>query len=220
MMKERTSQGMRESAAWSIALLAALAAGCASRTIEVEIPPRVDLRSGTIGLVAFTGTPAGKHGETTTQRFMAAIQSAQPGVRIVELGDANLLLRTVGRERIDPETITLIGRRYQVDHVMTGNYEFSDAKPSVRAERDAVRASAWVHLSLSARLLDARDGATVWSNSRNGDWPVARLRVEAGQPISVGVSNPEDRYGEFMRQLVHAITEDFRPRYERRRVAR
>lgn len=220
MMKERTLRFMLDSGAGSIALVAALAAGCASRTIEVEIPPKMDLRSGTIGLVAFSGMPAGKLGETTTQRFMAAIQSAQPRVRFIELGDANALLRTVGRERIDPETIRLIGQRYKVDNVFTGNYEISDAKPNVRVDQDTLRASAWVHLSLAARLLDTSDGATVWSNSRNGDWPVARLRVEAGRAVSVGVSDPADRYGEFMRQLVHAVTEDFRPRYETRRVAR
>lgn len=220
MMKEKTFRSALAPGAWSLAALAMLAAGCASRTVEVEIPPRVDLRSSTIGLIGFTAVPADKLTQTTTQRFMAAIQAAQPGVRFLELGTMDQLLRVVGRERIDPETIQIIGKRYKVDSVFTGSYEISDAKPKVSFDRDTLRASAWVHISMAARLWDTKDGATVWTHSRNGDWPVAKLRVEAGQPVSVNVSDPEDRYGDFMRQLVRAVTEDFRPRYETRRVAR
>ena len=220
MMKEKTFRSALASGAGSLAVLAMLAAGCASRTVEVEIPPRVDLRSSTIGMIGFTAVPADKLSQTTTQRFMAAVQAAQPGVRFLELGAMDQLLRAVGRERIDPETIQIIGKRYRVDNVFTGSYEISDAKPKVSFDRDTLRASAWVHISMAARLWDTKDGATVWTNSRNGDWPVAKLRVEAGQSVSVNVSDPEERYGDFMRQLVRAITEDFRPHYETRRVAR
>ncbi|MND01975.1 hypothetical protein D3C83_211860 [compost metagenome] len=73
---------------------------------------------------------------------------------------------------------------------------------------------------MAVRLWDTRDGATVWTDSRNGDWPVAALKAGAGQPVSVSVSDPEERYGEFMRQLVRAVTEDFRPQYETRRIPR
>jgi len=219
-MKEKTFRSALASGAGSLAVLAMLAAGCASRTVEVEIPPRVDLRSSTIGMIGFTAVPADKLSQTTTQRFMAAVQAAQPGVRFLELGAMDQLLRAVGRERIDPETIQIIGKRYRVDNVFTGSYEISDAKPKVSFDRDTLRASAWVHISMAARLWDTKDGATVWTNSRNGDWPVAKLRVEAGQSVSVNVSDPEERYGDFMRQLVRAITEDFRPHYETRRVAR
>jgi hypothetical protein len=221
MMKEKTFRSTLVSGTWSLSVLAMLAAGCAStRTVEVEIPPRVDLRSSTIGLIGFTAVPADKLSQTTTQRFMAAIQAAQPGVRFLELGTMDPLLRAVGRERIDPETIQIIGKRYKVDSVFTGSYEISEAKPKVSLDRDTLRAAASVHISMAARLWDTKDGATVWTNSRNGDWPVAQLRVESGQPVSVSLSDPEERYGDFMRQLVRAVTEDFRPRYEKRRVAR
>ena len=203
-----------------LAIVAALAGGCASPTVEVEIPPRVELGSVTVGLVNFTGTPADKLSQATTRRFMAAIQAGQPGVRFLELGSLDEVLRGTGRERIDPETIRIVGRRHKVDSVFTGGYEISDAKPRVNLDRDALRASAWVHIEMTARLWDARDGATIWTNTRNGDWPIARLRVEGGQPVAVRVSDPEESYGEFMRQLVRAVTEDFRPRYERRRVAK
>lgn len=220
MMKGKTFHSDLAPGAWSLAVLAMVAAGCASRTIEVEIPPRMDLRSSTIGLIGFTAVPADKLSQTTTQRFMAAIQAAQPGVRFLELGTMEQLLRAVGRERIDPQAIQIIGKRYKVDSVFTGSYEIFDAKPKVSVDRDSLRASAWVHMSLAARLWDTRDGATVWINSRSGEWPVADLRVEAGQSVSVNVSDPEERYGDFMKQLVRAVTEDFRPQYEKRRVAR
>jgi hypothetical protein len=221
-MKQQTFRSLLLAAAWSPVGLALFAAGCASRTVEVEIPPRVGLRSGTIGMVSFTAVPADKLTQSTTQRFMATIQAAQPGVRFIELGPMDLFLRSVGRERIDPETIRIIGQRHKVSSVFTGNYEISDAKPRVSIDKDltSVRASAWVHIEMAAKLWDTRDGATVWTDSRNGDWPVAGLRVGAGQPVSVSVSDPEERYGEFMRQLVRAVTEDFRPQYETRRIAK
>jgi hypothetical protein len=219
MGNDRTFGSALMAGAWLLAVLALLAAGCASRTVEVEIPPRVDLGSGTVGLITFTGVPADKLSQTTTQRFMAAIQAAQPGVRFLELGTVDQVLRAAGRERIDPEAIRIIGQRHKVDSVFTGGYEISDAKPNVSIDRDALRASTRVQIAMTARLWDTRDGATVWSNARSGDWPVARLTLEAGQLPSVSVSDPEEKYGDFIRQLVRAITDDFRPRYERRRVA-
>jgi|SRR5688572_22938965 hypothetical protein len=205
------------SVAWPLVVVAAvLAAGCGSRTVQVEVPPRMNLGSTTIGMINLAAVPPDKLSQFTTQRFMAAVQAGQPGVRFLELGTMDQVLRAAGRDRIDPEAIRIIGQRHKVDSVFTGSYEISDAKPKVSVERDAVRASARVHISMTARLWDTRDGATVWTNARNGDWPVARLRMEAGQPVAVSLSDPEERYGDFMRQLVRAVTEDFRPRYETR----
>ena len=221
-MKQQTFRSMLLAGARSLVALALFVAGCASRTVEIEIPPRVDLRSATIGMVSFTAVPADKLSQATTQRFMAAIQAAQPGVRFIELGPLDPLLRSVGRERVDPEAIQIIGQRYKVASVFTGNYEISEAKPQLSIDKDlsSVRASSRVHMEMAAKLWDTQDGATVWTQSRNAEWPVANLRVGAGQPVSVSVSDPEERYGEFTRQLVHAITGDFRPQYETRRVPR
>ena len=222
-MRQETFRCVLSEGRWLLLALALLAGGCAStRTIEVELPPRVDLQSATIGMISFAAAPADKLSQATTQRFMAAIQAAQPGVRFIELGPMDPLLRSVGRERIDPETIQIVGQRYKVASVFTGNYEISDAKPKLSVDKDltSLRASAWVHIDMAARLWDTRDGATVWTHSANGDWPVAGLRLEAGQPVSVSVTDPEGRYGEFMKQLVHTITGDFRTQFETRRVPR
>jgi hypothetical protein len=217
MESERSFSSILVSGIGPLAVVAVLAA-CAARTIEVEVPPRVDLQSGTVGMVTFDAVPADKLAQYTTQRFISTIQAAQPGVRFIELGPARELLRSVGRERLDAETIQLIGRRHKVASLMAGNYEISDAKPRVTVDSSAVRASASVHIDMTARLWDTRDGATVWTRSRSGDWQVAGLRIEAGQLPSVSVSDPEERYGDFIRQLVRGITEDFRPHYERRRI--
>lgn len=219
MLTERTFRSALLVATWPLAVIAALAAGCGGRTVKVEIPPRLNLASTTIGVISFTGAPAERLSQTTTQRFMAAVQSGQPGVRFLELGTQDEMLRAVARDRLDPETIRIIGQRHKVDSVFSGGYEISDTKPKVRVDGGSVGASARVHISMTAKLWDARDGATVWTNTRNGDWPVARVKVEAGQLPSISVSDPEERYGDFLRQLVRAVTEDFRPRYETRRVA-
>ncbi len=222
-MRQETFRCVPSAGTCLLLALTLLAGGCAStRTIEVELPPRVDLQSATIGMISFTAVPADKLSQATTQRFMAAIQAAQPGVRFIELGPMDSLLRSVDRARIDPETIQIIGQHYKVASVFTGNYEISDAKPQVSIDKDlsSVRASARVRIDMAARLWDTRDGATVWTHSRSGDWPVAGLRLESGRPVSVSVTDPEERYGEFMKQLVHAITGDYRPQYETRRVPR
>lgn len=215
-MADRIWRSALIAAGWPLAVLVALAAGCRSPTVQVEVPPRVDLGSRTIGMVGFAGVPADKLSQTTSQRFMAAVQAGQPGVRFLELGSQDEVLRAVGRDRIDPEAIRLIGQRHKVDSVFTGNYRISDGQPKVRIDGDAVRASTRVLGSMTARLWDARDGATVWTNTRSGDWPVTKVRMEAGQIPAVSLGNAEERYGEYMRQLVRAVTEDFRPRLETR----
>src|SRR4051812_30462080 len=66
-----------------------LVAGCASntRTVRVAVPPRMDLAAyPMVGLVTFTSNARGELDRLTTQRFMQAVQEAQPGTRVVELG--------------------------------------------------------------------------------------------------------------------------------------
>lgn len=50
----------------------------------------------------------------------------------------------------------------------------------------------------------------------NGRWPA--LKKEPGRAISLGMSVPEDNYGHSIQQRVYAVTDDFRPHYEERKV--
>lgn len=207
----------------SSAALAVFALGCGPRTVVVAVPPRIDLQPyNTIGVVEFASDPTDQLNPLTTQRFMAVIQDAQPSVRFLELGPAAPLLRSAGRQQIDRDTVKAIGRQHDVETLFTGAYEISGVKPKVVLAEDltSVSASARVRISLTVRQWDTRTGATMWTRTRWGEWPVASLNRGTGQPISLSVSDPRDRYGDFLGQLVDAVTDDFRVRYERRPLTR
>ncbi len=71
---------------------------------------------------------------------------------------------------------------------------------------------------MTTKHLDAQTGATIWTNSQDGEWPVAGLRKRAGNPLSIEMSKPEDRYGEFIQDLTHAVTDDFRSHFQKRKI--
>lgn len=212
----------RLSLALGLALaVATVAAGCGAKTVRVAVPPRIDLLPfQTIGVVDFVADPASDLDQFATQRFMAVVQRHQPGVRFLELGPAAALLAEVRRDRLDAETLRLLGQRYRVDSVFTGAYEISNVKPAVSVtDLTTLSASARVKLALAVKHWDAKSGATIWTNSRWGEWKVAGFDKVAGVGISVKVSDPRDRYGAYLSQLVDAVTSDFQVRYEARPVS-
>jgi hypothetical protein len=209
--------------AMASAVLAMLLLGCASKTVLVPVPPRIDLRGyDAIGVIDFVPESADNLGRTATQQFMSAVHASQPGVRFLELGPMDRLLWQARRDRIDPETVKLLGAQYKMDSLFTGTYEVSESAPQVSVDKDlsSVRASARVKMSLTVRQWDTKSGTTIWTRTRHGEWPVAKMRMQAGQSVGVRVSDSRERYGEFMEQLVRAVTGDFAVQYERRPVAK
>jgi hypothetical protein len=205
-----------------LAILSLLVVGCAHR-ITVEIPPRIDLQTyQTIGIVQFSSNSTQKLNQFATQKFMSVIQSAQPGVRFLELGPEDRVLKSIGRQRLDVEAIKVLGKKHGVGTIFSGRYAISKAKPKVRLGDDlsSVSASANVSVSIVSKQWDTGTGATVWTNSRHGQWSVATVHKDLLHPVSFSVSNPKDRYEEFIGKLVYALTNDFRPHYERRKVAK
>lgn len=197
------------------------AVGCA-KYITVKIPPKIDLQSHqTIGIVEFSSNSTEQLNQFATQKMMNYIQDAQPEVRFLELGPQETLLKRVGRERMDPEALKAIGEQYKVQTIFTGSYEISEVKPRVRFGEDfsSISASANVNISMAAKHWETETGATIWSKSRYGDWSVSKVRMDKTNPISFSVSDPEDRYGHFISKLVRAVTADFRPHYEKRKVS-
>lgn len=87
------------------ALLGIVLGGCTS-TVLVAVPPKIDLQPHkTIALVDFTSDPPDKLNQFATQKFMTVVQASQSGVRFLELGPLDQLLKAAGRERMDSETI-------------------------------------------------------------------------------------------------------------------
>lgn len=195
--------------------------GCGPKTILVEVPPRIDLQSyGVIGVMDFTSDRPDNLHQFATQKFMTVVQASQPNVRFLELGPMDQLLRAVGRERIDPEAIRILGARYKVDTIFTGAYEISDVRPQIRVGEDlsSLSAAATVRISLALKHFETKTGVTLWTNSRQGQWPVAKVGTGTGGGLAVSVSDPQERYARFMEQLILAVADDFRHHYERRAV--
>jgi len=191
--------------------------GCA-HTVVVEIPPKIDLQPyKTIGIVEFTSNSKENLNQIATQKFMGVIHNAQPQVRFLELGPEDQLVKKLGRNSLDIEAIKAIEKKYGVSSIFTGSFEISDVKPKVSIGTDlsSVRASAVVNISMVSKHWDTVSGATIWSNSRQGHWKVAGIHSDS-KDISFSVNKSEDQYGRYLEELAFAVTDHFRPHYEKR----
>jgi hypothetical protein len=130
------------------------------------------------------------------------------------------LLSAAGRDRMDREALKIVGTRYNVGTIFTGAYEISDVSPQIRVGEDlsSVSAAATVRISLTLKHFETNTGVTLWTNSRQGQWPVARVGTGTGRGLSISMSDPQERYAGFMEQLINAVAYDFRHHYERRAV--
>lgn len=194
-----------------------LALGCAAKPPPVLVPPRIDLaRFGRVGIVSFSGAEPAL-GRLATQEFVAMLHSAQPGVPILELGEAHQVLAEVGHTELDFEAARAIGERYGVDAVFGGALEVGEPKPSVHVGRSLTSLSARADVSgeLAARLLETGSGATVWSRSSSATAGVASLGVREGALPSFGAADPAQVHSGLVRRLVAEIGPDFHPRWER-----
>ncbi len=198
-----------------------LAFGCAhTRTVVIEIPPRIDLQPyQTIGIVGFTSNSTEKLNQIATQKFMGVIQGAQPQVRFLELGPEDQLVKKLGRERMDLETIRAIGKKYNVSSIFTGAYEITNLSPQVSFGKDlsSMDASMAVVISMVSKHLDTGTGVTIWTNSRQGHWKTAAVHRNS-EDISFSLAFPEDQYGQDIEELAYALTDNFRHHFDRRRV--
>lgn len=194
--------------------------GC-SKTVTVELPPRVDLKEWpVIGIVEFT---AGQHDElaqSATQKFLMQIQSAQPGVRLLELGAKGDVLAAVQRKELGIDAIKAIGVKYGVDAVFTGELVVTEAKPSVSFSRDLSKASAGASVNgeLNAKLQETSTAATVWSNGAHGNWSLGELNLGSDGLSGGGYKDPAEIYDGMIRELAEVATQDFRHRYEKRKA--
>ena len=210
------------SAGFTFALVATLSLflGC-SHTEKVRVPPRVELKTyRTIGIIEFSTNAEDTLKPYVTQNFIQNIQSAQPGTRILELGDADQLLRSLGQSKINPETIKSIGKTYNVDALILGHLEVSEIKPQVNvyAAAKTLNARAYIEAALGSRILETDSGATFWTRSTSAKTHVAKVYLTDAGTLSFGVSDPREKYGKLVPHLVYDLTSDFRSRYEYRTV--
>jgi len=207
----------------SISILAIsifILAGC-SHTEKILIPPNMDLRPyGTIGIIEFSANAKRDLKQFATQEYIQTVQAAQPGVRILELGGKDRLLKKVGQRQLDPAAVRAIGSAYRVDVLVYGQLSVSEPKANVRLSStwESMQAGADIEASLMTKLWETDSGVTLWTKSSSTSESVARIKADTSGNISFGATDPEHTYSKLVPRLVHANTTDFRSRYEYRKV--
>lgn len=204
---------------WILAILMTILFGCAN-TVVVRVPPRMELKPyNTIGIVEFAATGQDAPQRDMTQAFMEYLQAGQPGVRIVELGPQDQLLRSMGLKDLDLAAIKAIGEKYNVDAVMTGHLEVSEVKPNIQlTSLTSVSAQAYVNAAVSTKLRESKTGATAWSSSAHGKWNLANVNASAKGPVNFGMSDRQNKYRKMVNDLARVVTADLRPTFEKRKV--
>jgi len=192
-----------------------------SHTQKILVPPRIDLKTyKAIGVIDFSSAAKSDLCEYLTQNYIQTVQSAQPGVRFLELGSKEHVLAHVSRKELDLEAIKSIGGAYHVDALIFGQFSATDPKPHVRLSStwQSMQAGAVVEASLITKIWETDSGVILWTNSTARKKKVAGLYANTNGNIEFGASDPEEAYGHLVPELVYANTADFRSYYEYRKV--
>ncbi|MBW2583165.1 MAG: hypothetical protein JRE36_06220 [Deltaproteobacteria bacterium] len=192
-----------------------------SHTQKILVPPRIDLKTyKAIGVIDFSSAAKSDLCEYLTQNYIQTVQSAQPGVRFLELGSKEHVLAHVSRKELDLEAIKSIGGAYHVDALIFGQFSATDPKPHVRLSStwQSMQAGAVVEASLITKIWETDSGVILWTNSTARKKKVAGLYANTNGDIKFGASDPEEAYGHLVPELVYANTADFRSYYEYRKV--
>ena len=202
------------SAAVAIIAAGVMFVGCGGK--KVLVPPRIDLKTyGTLGMIQFETNSKGNIAGYTSEKVLRALQEAQPGTPIVEMGTMQAVLGAVGRTSLDIETIKLVAAKYRIGGIITGKLDVEKVKPSVNISTiiNELGVSAYVEATLSAKLVEAQTGATVWSNSIQEREKVASVGIIGGD-IYFNAKDPEKAYGSMVKRLIRVISNDFWAHWE------
>ncbi|MFO7650861.1 MAG: hypothetical protein R6X13_05925 [bacterium] len=201
---------MHRNIKWLAVVLAAAAlGGCYKRVL---LGPEVDLQTvEVVGIVEFAMDEQGSLAPYATRVFLEAITRDQPGIEIVELGREADVLRAVGEPAMTPEAIMAIGEKYGLRTVVTGTIDISEVTPRVQFGFGFPRlsASADVEATLTARLVQTSNAATIWTGAGTDEKTVGQVTIMEGF-FSFDAENPERAYGELVKDLVYKSTRDFR----------
>lgn len=201
--------------AWIGAFVAIAVTACGGKQM-MQVPPRLELaRWGRVGLVTMTEENAqGSLNVVATDRFAEHLLSAQPGIEVLELGEAPPAVGSDDATRIDPEAARMLGDRHGVPVVFVGHMVASDVKPKASLIGGA-SFGAEVRLDLTMRLVSTESGGTLWRSSSWARDEIAALGLVDGRPY-FSADDPDEAYGELVDLLIFEVTRDLRPTYVER----
>lgn len=198
----------------TLLILAALLAACASKTVVVSVPPRVDLRPyGTVGIMDFASNSDAAVNARATRKFEEEVQAAQPGTRFVELGDRQAVLAAIGSRQLDLDAYKKIARKYGVSAVFIGDIAYSDPQADIKlADLQKLEGGmrAEIRGDISSRLMETATGASVWTSSAWARRQLGTVNVSAEHGVSGEISKANPRE-DMVPGLVYHLTQDFRP---------
>jgi len=188
-------------------VLLLFAAGC------VPGVPVIDLTEyGRVGFIDVSSNVEGGIAKVASQELVEKImQIDKDKITVVELGSEEEILQALGRERIDPETIQMIGKKYNVGVIVSSHLNISEVRPhldiSTITESFGVKAD--VDASLIVKLLETEGGGTLWTDSVEDTESVASVSIGSGGLFHFNANTPEKAYGDLVKNLVRKISRDF-----------
>jgi hypothetical protein len=145
-----------------------------------------------------------------TQRFAEALLGSQSGFELLEVADADSLLKGYVTDGDGAALAKALGREKDVPAVFVGYLKVSGVKPRGHLGVSGMNVRAAVSAELTVRLLSTRTGGTVWRSSAAAQGTVGKLAISDRLP-SIAMRDKEEAYGEVVSQLVTDVTRDLRP---------
>ncbi|KKM23266.1 hypothetical protein LCGC14_1616960 [marine sediment metagenome] len=182
-------------------------AGCVSGV------PVIDLTEyGRVGFVDVSSSAEGEIARLASQQLIQKIlEIDRDKITVIELGSEEEILRALGRERIDPETIQMIGKKYNVGVIVSGRLSISEVRPHIDISliRESFGVKADVDASLMVKLLETEGGGTLWTDLVRDTKSVASVRIGSGGLFHFDAGTPEKAYGKLVRSLIRKISWNF-----------
>lgn len=177
-----------------------------------QMPARLDLVPyGRVALITFSADqPNDGMGSLATQRFAEALLSSQSGVELLELGNADSVVRAMPANADPAGLAQALGKQRGVPAVFVGTLKVSRVKPRGHLDASGMNVRAGVSAELTVRLLSTSTGGTVWRSSSTASGTIGQLNISDRLP-SIALRDKEEAYGEVVQQLVSAVTQDLRP---------
>ena len=168
-------------------------------------------------MIEFTSMDDPRLAGEASREFLAAMQAAQPGTPVLELGKEAGVLKALSSDTLDPATIRAIGEKYNVDAIVVGMLGAQEVKPKVAigGSLDAISASAEMEGLLDARIFDAQSGATIWTRAARAKEQVARVDFSLEGLAGMGATSPGESKNLLVQTLVERATVDFWPHWEK-----
>jgi hypothetical protein len=179
-----------------------------------QVPARLNLHPyGRVALVSFYTDQSNRDlSSMATQQFAEALLSSQPGIELLEVPTTGASSRDLTASADSAAIARALGTAGgKAPAVFVGKLTLSGVKTRAGlAGTSGVNVSADVRAELTVRLLTTDGAATVWRSSAAGSRNVGHMQLSGRLP-SIAGRDPNDAYGEMVRDLVADVTRDFRP---------